>query len=167
MTARARLLDLKGRPPEAVETLREALRTAPRNTGLLREIGAFYTRHDDLEVALTFYSRRPRSIRETRTRRAPWRSCSPGSAGRRRRSTFVRDAAGRALDAIGQGRPGHDEDRQIVLLAARLELRSDHRERAAAWLADLSRVGLLREEDLKGDRALRALAGPAAAPSGP
>ncbi len=155
MIARARRLDRLGRPGEAVAAYQEALRAAPRSVALLRDVGAFYARHDQPDAALAFTTEAA--------------GVDPDDAATARQMAeilvrlgrsvaaldVVRDAARRAAGRIASGARIDDEDRQVILLAAHLELRAGEMARATEWLASLRRAGLVRPEEI--DPALRPL----------
>ena len=163
MTARARLLDREGKPAEAVAAYQEALRGAPRNTTLLRDVGSFYARHDQPEAALGFYAEAaaadPDDPRTAREMAGLLRMLGrPGAA-----LDVARDAARRVVETIEAGRTAGEDDRQVVMIAARLEARAGNRDRAAGLIAILARAGLLEEAEVRGDPDLRTLPAPGGA----
>jgi tetratricopeptide (TPR) repeat protein len=139
MIARARLFDRQGKPREAVAAYQEALAGAPRNVELLRDVGSFYARHDEPAAALDFYTRAA-SVDPGDSRTALEMTLLLDSLGRTTAALdVVRDAASRVIDSAALGRPVNEDDRQVVLLAARLETKTGSPERAARWIQGLAR----------------------------
>ncbi|HKN48081.1 MAG TPA: tetratricopeptide repeat protein, partial [Candidatus Polarisedimenticolia bacterium] len=138
MIARARLFDRQGKPREAVAAYQEALAGAPTNVELLRDVGSFYARHDEPNAALGFYTRAA-SIDPGDSRTALEMTMLLDSLGRTTAALdVVRDAASRVVDSAAAGRPVSEDDRQVVLLAARLETKTGSPERAARWVQGLT-----------------------------
>ena len=156
LMARARLLDQRGKMAEAVEAYREALLVAPRSSVLLRDLGAFYSRHGDRQMALTFHGRAaeadpddPLAARDLTLLLEDMGRISAAL-------DVARDAARRATGRIeaqragaGWADSGGGDEKQVILLAARLEAKAGDRGRADGWLEPLRRLGMLKDEDLR------------------
>jgi Tfp pilus assembly protein PilF len=167
LLARARLLDRQGKGAEAVAAYQEALHAAPHGAEVLAGIGAFYARRRQPEAALDFYSEAA--------------AAAPDDAGIAGATVLLLDSLGRPTAALAAAREAarraagridggrrEEEDRSIILLAARLEARAGEREKAASWLAVLSRAGLLGDEEVRADPDLRRLSvGPSAGRTSP
>lgn len=151
MIARGRLFDRLGRPAEAVAAYQEGLRASPRNVTILREIATFYLGHDQPDAALAFLTEASEvdpddAATALRTAEVLTR------LGRRSSALDVaRDAARRAGGRIGAGAVVEEDDRRLILMAARLEMRDGDARRAAEWLEMLRRAGALRAEEIEPD----------------
>ncbi len=138
LTGRAHLYERQGKVREVVGSYQEALRTAPRNPALLRDIALFHRRHGEEEAALPYYARAtaldPADPLLAREMAGLLEDLGRISAA----LDVARDGARRALARLEAG-TGGEEDRRILRLAARLEMRSGFPERASEWLLTLTR----------------------------
>jgi len=158
LTARARLFEQKGDLARAVASYREALVQTPRDARLLRAVASFYVRHDEGSSALPFYTTAAEADPDdpvvAREMAALLEKLGRVSAA----LDIARDAARRAMDRISgggsagwaRGESGREDDRRLLLVAARLETSAGDRERAAQYLSALSRAGLL-DQGMPGD----------------
>ncbi len=138
LRARARLLDRQGKPREAVAAYQEALRGSPRNVELLRELGSFYALHNQTQAALDFYAEAA-SVDPGDSGTALEMATLLAALGRKTAALDIaRDAARRVVDAVASGRPAGEDDRRIVLLAARLETEAGDPGRAGQWIQGLT-----------------------------
>lgn len=137
LAGRAHLYESQGKVREAVASYQEALRAAPRNPALLRDIALFHLRHGEEEAALPYYARAaaldPGDPLLAREMAGLLEDLGRISAA----LDVARDGARRALGRIRAG-TGGEEDRRLLSLAARLETRSGFPERASDWLAPLT-----------------------------
>ncbi len=162
LTARARLFDRRGAAKEAVDSYRQALRAAPRSSALLREVARFYERHGESERALSIYATAaeadPDDPAVARDTAALLERLGRLSAALEVARAATREALERIAAAPAGGRGGEDawlgngafgpvsgreEDRELLLLAARLEEKAGDRSRASSYLSALSRAGLI------------------------
>ncbi|MBI4169832.1 MAG: tetratricopeptide repeat protein [Acidobacteria bacterium] len=169
LLARARLFDRQGRTREAVAAYQEALRRSPRDAAALLELGRLYARHGEEAAALSFFTSAAEADRDDPEAAREMAELLEKLGRAAAALDVAREAGRRTLDrmekerATGDGTSGgplpaaREADRRLLLLAARLEVRSGAPERAALWLEALSRAGLLKEEDLRDDPELRAL----------
>jgi tetratricopeptide (TPR) repeat protein len=156
LTARARLFDRRGDVEKAVDAYREALRSSPASTALLREVARFYGSHGDDESAVAMYGRAaeadpddPAVARETaalllRLGRTSAALDVARAAAQRALARIERERQGVWPGSEGQPR-GREEDRRLLLEAARLETASGNRSRASGYLEALTRAGLLED----------------------
>jgi len=151
MIARGRLFDRLGRPAEAVAAYQEGLRSSPRNVTILREIATFYLGHDQPDAALAFLTEA--SEVDPDDAATALRTVEVLTRLGRRSSALdvVRDAARRAGVRIVAGKVVEEDDRRLILMAARLEMRDGDARRAAEWLEMLRRAGALRAEEIEPD----------------
>lgn len=169
LLARARLFEAQGRTREALAAHQEALRRRPRDAAALLAFGRFYARHGEDGAALSHFTSAaeadrddPEAAREmaeilVKLGRVSAALDVAREAGRRAIDRIEKE---RAIDGGTAGPPTtavRDADRRLLLLAARLEIRSGERERASFWLEALERAGLLEEADVRSDPDLRAL----------
>jgi len=185
IAARARLFDRQGRTRDAVEAYKEALRLAPQNPLLLGELARFYGRHGEAGAGLPLYAAAAAADPDNAALAADMASLLEGLGRVSAALDVARDGARRAAIRLqgpqagggwvgaGGGPPasgpgGLDaraQERRLMLLAARLEMRSGNEARAREWIAVLARAGLLGPGDLEDDPVLRALG--REPPSGP
>jgi tetratricopeptide (TPR) repeat protein len=176
LEARARLFDRRGETAAAVAAYQEAINLAPGDPALLRALALLYLRHEEPEAALSFYglaaraepgnpvvAREAGEILEERGNPAAALEVvgAPAAEAARRIAGGEEAAWPLAPGAPWPSLPGtlalREEDRRLLLLAARLLARAGDRARAARFIEILDRAGLLGAEDLAGEPGLRGL----------
>ncbi len=153
LTARARLFEQRGDLPRAAASYREALIQSPRDIRLLRAVAGFYVRHNEESSALPFYTTAAEADPDDPVVAAEMAALLEKLGRVSAALDIARDAARRAMDRISGGASAgwngaasaRDDDRRLLLLAARLETSAGDRARAAQYLSALSRAGLLGE----------------------
>jgi tetratricopeptide (TPR) repeat protein len=169
LLARARLFDRRGQAREALAAYQEALRRWPRDPAALLELGRFYARHGEEGAALSLFTSAAEADRDDPEAAREMAEILVTLGKVSAALDVAREAGRRAVDRIEKERTigggtdgataatGREADRRLLLLSARLEIRSGDRERASAWIEALSRAGLLEEADVRGDPDLHAL----------
>ena len=182
--ALARLFDGRNEPERAVAAYQEAINLSPADPLVLRGVALFYARRGEPEAALSMYEHAARAdpgnpvVARERAALLEAREALPAAI------QAVREPARQAAERLEGGgagwvdapeapwpslpatRPRREEDRLLLLLAARLEARAGDRERAARYIDLLERRGLLRPGEQAADPSLRSLPRPRHPPGG-